>query len=218
MHSSLTSGDKTFQLQDAQSLRGSIARQAESLDALSKRIQTLTIADDNQRVINLQNAIRRSISQYIKDNLLTLPQLPTTDELETYRRERMTRNYEQNASTTSSNASHYTTNDTIRIKKVTVTTGWSPSNVTNISNKQTYEERDVACSSSSSKSVGNVDDGYDDVVNNVGGTRYEIDPLLEQIRIVTNYIEQARVAHRYEEVVSLEENLRMLKMNYYQKK
>ncbi|ERL92717.1 hypothetical protein D910_10027 [Dendroctonus ponderosae] len=41
-------------------------------------------------------------------------------------------------------------------------------------------------------------------------------PLIEQMRIVKNYIDQARKAHRFEEVVSLEENLRMLQDSYRQ--
>lgn len=167
MHSSLTSGDNTFQLQDAQSLRGSIAKQAESLDTLGKQIQSLIPDPDTQRTFNLQNAIRRAISQYIKDNLLVLPMLPTPHEFERYKQERLSRNYDNTTST-----------NEIRVKKVAVTTGWSPSNV----------------SHESTESVE--------------------DPLIEQIQIVTNYIEQARRAHRYEEVASLEENLRMLKKTF----
>lgn len=36
------------------------------------------------------------------------------------------------------------------------------------------------------------------------------------MKIVRNYIDQARRAERFEEVVSLEENLRMLNENYRQ--
>lgn len=44
----------------------------------------------------------------------------------------------------------------------------------------------------------------------------EENPLIEQMQIVRNYIDQARKAHRFEEVASLEENLRMLKETYRQ--
>ncbi|XP_030759520.1 rabenosyn-5 [Sitophilus oryzae] len=42
----------------------------------------------------------------------------------------------------------------------------------------------------------------------------EDNPLIQQIKIVQSYIAQARQAHRYEEVASLEQNLKMLKENY----
>ncbi|KAL1514244.1 hypothetical protein ABEB36_003531 [Hypothenemus hampei] len=41
-------------------------------------------------------------------------------------------------------------------------------------------------------------------------------PLVEQMRIVRNYIDQARKAQRFEEVASLEENFRMLRETYRQ--
>jgi hypothetical protein len=40
--------------------------------------------------------------------------------------------------------------------------------------------------------------------------------LIEQMNIVRNYIEQARKAQRFEEVESLQENLKMLKETYRQ--
>ncbi|XP_060520267.1 rabenosyn-5 [Cylas formicarius] len=42
----------------------------------------------------------------------------------------------------------------------------------------------------------------------------EENPLIEQMNIVRNYIAQARAAQRFEEVVSLEANLKMLKETY----
>nr|CAH7759468.1 unnamed protein product [Callosobruchus chinensis] len=51
-------------------------------------------------------------------------------------------------------------------------------------------------------------------VNNERTVPEEADPLLEQMNNVRSYIDQARKAHRYEEVASLEENLKMLKEMY----
>lgn len=44
-----------------------------------------------------------------------------------------------------------------------------------------------------------------------GGSEEVEDPLLEQINNVRNYIEQARLAGRFDEAVSLTENLEELK-------
>ncbi|RZC27689.1 FYVE and/or Rbsn domain containing protein [Asbolus verrucosus] len=169
MYNSLTSGETTFQLQDTQSLRSTIAKKAESIDILSKKIASLPVEEDTPKVGVLQNSIRRATSHYIKDYLLTLPTPPSIQELERIKKERSLRNFEEERQAS------FKTN----IKKVTVTTGWSPSTV-NSDNTETE------------------------------------DPLIEQMNIVRNYIEQARNAHRFEEVVSLQENLKMLKETYRQ--
>ncbi|EFA06457.1 Rabenosyn-5-like Protein [Tribolium castaneum] len=169
MYNSLTSGETTFQLQDTQSLRASIAKKAESIDILSKKIASLPVDEETPKVELLQNSIRRGTSHYIKDYLLTLPAPPSVQELERIKRERSLRNTEEE------NQLAVKTN----IKRVTVTTGWSPAAV---SNENTETE----------------------------------DPLIEQMNIVRNYIDQARKAQRFEEVASLQENLKMLKETYKQ--
>ncbi|KAK9873914.1 hypothetical protein WA026_002266 [Henosepilachna vigintioctopunctata] len=172
MYASLTSGESTFQLQDAQSLKASIGTKAETIDTISKKICSLPILEPNPKVEMLQNSIRRATSNYIKDYLLTLPPLPSIKELAAIKENRLLRvskeDNEQNV-------------NTVKIKRVTVTTGWSPSSLENSVQSDT-----------------------------------ESDPLMEQINIVRNYITQARSAQRFEEVVALEENLRMLKKAYRQ--
>ncbi|XP_044263653.1 rabenosyn-5 [Tribolium madens] len=167
MYNSLTSGETTFHLQDTQALRATIAKKAESIDILSKKIASLPVDEETPKVELLQNSIRRATSHYIKDYLLTLPAPPSIQELEKIKRERSLRNIEEE------NQMAVKTN----IKRVTVTTGWSPAAV---SNDNTEAE----------------------------------DPLIEQMNIVRNYIDQARKAQRFEEVASLQENLKMLKETY----
>lgn len=169
MYSSLSSGDSTFQLQDAQSLRSSIAKQAEILDVLSKKILAEPVDSNTNKVYHLQNTIRRATSQYIKDYLLVLPVLPTPAELERIKHERLTRNHHETAAPAAFGP----------VKKLNITTGWSPSSITN---QQSSSD----------------------------------DPLLEQINIVENYIEQAQNAGRFEEVAVLRENLKMLRREMQQ--
>lgn len=166
MYSSLISGDSTYHLQDAQTLCSSIAKQAERLDAISKRIQELA-TDDSLKTLHLQATIRRATSQYIKDCLLMLPSLPSPAELERIRRNRTAAPLLHTAVTS--------------VKKVAVTTGWSPDNVTG---------------------------------ETVPDIASDDDPLIQQINIVRNYIEQARKVERFEEVAALQENLNMLKDMY----
>jgi rabenosyn-5 len=169
MYNSLTSGETTFHLQDTQALRSGIAKKAELIDTLSKKIASLPVEDDTPKVATLQNSIRRATSHYIKEYLLTLPAPPSMQELEQIKKQRSMRNTEEESRVA------------VRphIKKVIVTTGWSPSTVNNDSSEAE-------------------------------------DPLIEQMNIVRNYIEQARKAQRFEEVESLQENLKMLKETYRQ--
>lgn len=166
MFDSLKSGEDTFHLQDAQSLRSSIAQQAEVLDVISKQIVATATESDQPKVLLLQNAIRRATTQYIKEYLLVLPSPMDLDKMRKGRVKTHSQNFEQPNS--------------LHVVKVAVTTGWSPENV-------------------------NIEQNLPEISN---------DPLMQQINIVRNYIRQARLANRYEEVASLEENLKFLKHTY----
>ncbi|KAJ8967405.1 hypothetical protein NQ314_002912 [Rhamnusium bicolor] len=168
MYNSLVSGETTYLLQDLQSLRTTIADKAQMIDTLSKKIALLPVDPGMPKAAALQNNIRKATSVYIKDYLLTLSAPPTVQELEKIKRNRSIGVVEDDIPTPKPS-----------IKKVTVTTGWSPANVTN---ETTVVE--------------------------------ENDPLLEQMNIVRNYIDQARKAQRFEEVASLQENLQLLKKMY----
>ncbi|KAF5305774.1 hypothetical protein FQR65_LT07670 [Abscondita terminalis] len=116
MYNSLMSGEQTFRLQDVQSLRSSIAQQAEVLDAISKRIISVPLQPEQPKAVLLQNSIRRATTLYIKEYLLVLPILPSAEELNRLRQERLTRNM------VSSSPRPTVSN----VKKIAVTTGWSP--------------------------------------------------------------------------------------------
>ncbi|KAF5297120.1 hypothetical protein FQA39_LY02700 [Lamprigera yunnana] len=118
MYNSLMSGEQTFRLQDVQSLRLSIAQQAEVLDVISKKIMSIPLDPDESKAILLQNSIRRATTLYIKEYLLVLPTLPSAVELNKIRQERLSRNTEVAAYPTVSS-----------VRKIAVTTGWSPDNI-----------------------------------------------------------------------------------------
>lgn len=118
MYNSLMSGETTYQLQEAQNLRLAIAKQAETLDTVSKKIATLPVNPDTTKAAALQNSVKKSISHYIKENLLTLPALPSPAEIEQIRKERVVKQNE--------NVAPETKRHNVKIKRVAVTTGWSP--------------------------------------------------------------------------------------------
>lgn len=165
MHSRLTSGDTTYHLQDAQSLKSEIAHQAELLDVLSKKIAALPTDPESPRNLSLQNSVRRSITNFIRETILMLPNLPTQDEIDGIKLKRLQKH-----------TVVYETAPSVNIKRVAVTTGWSSS--------------------------ANVEKNED------------LDPLLEQISNVQLYISEAQEAHRWDEVGTLRENLKMLEEIY----
>lgn len=121
MYESLSSGETTYHLEEARNLRSTIAKQAETLDTLSKKIATIPVTeDDNPKTAVLQSNVRRATAQYIKDCLLTLPAPPDADELERIRQERMLQYREATAEEGSPSKA-------VTVKRVTVTTGWSGS-------------------------------------------------------------------------------------------
>ncbi|KRT84930.1 hypothetical protein AMK59_2502, partial [Oryctes borbonicus] len=89
MYNSLIAGNTTFHLQDAQSLKTTIAQHAKTLDTLSKNIALIPADPEAPKVITLQNSIRRATTQYVKDYILTLPVLPTLAELEKIKQTRL---------------------------------------------------------------------------------------------------------------------------------
>lgn len=117
MCASLHAGEQTYNLVDSQALRGSIGKQGEILDAVSKRIAAIPLNPEIPRAVTLQNAIRRSTSNYIKDTLLSLPPLPTPAEL-SKKRTRLRDNIPQ------------PTPKAFVPQKLTINSGWSPVVVT----------------------------------------------------------------------------------------
>lgn len=167
MYNSLVSGESTFHLQDAQSLKASIGSKAGMIDTISKKIAGLPVDEDCTKAQALQMNIRRAASNYIKDYILTLPALPTVQELANLKKQRLLR-YEKEEKLSE---------DNVQIRKVMVETGWSPASFSNTDDK-------------------------------------EEDPLVEQINIVREFIKQAREQHKFEELASLENNLKILKTAY----
>lgn len=165
MCASLHAGEPTYKLSDAQTLRGSIGKQGERLDVLSKQIAEIPLNPDIPRAITLQNAVRRATSNYIKDTLLSLPPLPTSEELKEKRRQ-IQNQLEPQVS--------------LKPTATPVYEGWSPAISDNAK-----ENND--------------------------------DPILQQIEIVKGFIQQARKAMKFDEVASLEANLRELKKEYKEK-
>jgi len=71
MYNSLTAGERTYLLQDCQSLRLSIAEKAQMIDTLSKKIAQEPVDPDTPKAASVQSNIRKATSNYIKVSPIT---------------------------------------------------------------------------------------------------------------------------------------------------
>lgn len=86
MHRSLCAGESVFDLRDAQMTRLKIVQLAEQIEQTSKSILILGTKSNTEsaprgRALRLQQSIRGSASNFIRDKLMCLPSLPSEIEL-----------------------------------------------------------------------------------------------------------------------------------------
>lgn len=211
MAESLRSGESTYSLRDAEEVRVKLLKKGDSLNSMASRIKNLGANEDGgeppgPRQELLLRRIQSTTSAFLKENVLTLPKLPTQQELkELQERRRMeaearlaaekeaTRQAEAKAAEIlrkrdrdsprpnhSRSSPHHPVPPTLRkqpTEEVVVDTGW----------------------------------GADSSAHNVTETD---DPLIQQMNIIRNYIKQARESSRYDNIPLLEANLRELQEEY----
>ncbi|XP_059471197.1 rabenosyn-5 [Neocloeon triangulifer] len=90
MHSSLCSGESMYDLRDAQMTRLKLVQLAEQIEHTSKSILILGTKSNEEsaprgRTLRLQQSVRASASNFIRDNLMGLPTLPSEMELKDLR-------------------------------------------------------------------------------------------------------------------------------------
>lgn len=175
----LYEGDSVYTLNDASALRGKIGHMAEVIDSLSKEVVAYR-CQKGSRQESLQKSIRLGAIKFIKDNMLSLPQIPMEDEIKKMQQKRVNelsmkierdRRLAQEAfekyelgNPSSSSGPTTPANKTVK------------TNLTLIDNWSGFQQNTV---------------------------QFNNDPLVEQINIIKGYIKQAREAMRFEEVNSL---------------
>lgn len=188
MCTSLNAGESPYHLNDAQVLRVKVLRLAESIDTLSGKIAVLGTKDTERtpsiQALRLQKAIRTSATSYLRCQLLSLPTLPTEEQLKAAqerRRQKIAAQIQEeklrearmrNAVYKQGSPQHRRSPDSA----FSVGQGWVPE-------KKQFFKSD--------------------------------DPLIQQMNIIRTYIQEARAAHKYDEVASLEANLKELKEEYW---
>ncbi|KAG5675869.1 hypothetical protein PVAND_005737 [Polypedilum vanderplanki] len=185
MIDSLYKGDSVYTLADAGVLRGKIGSTAETLDDLSKKVLTLKCMKGSRQEA-IQKSLRMAAIKFIKENMLTLPQIPVEEEIKKIQQKRIME-----------------LNQKIERDRRLAQEAFE---------KYDLSENYPATSSKTGSSI--------KMVDNWSGFQQNIqvnanDPLVEQMNIIKGYIKQAREALRFEEIETLEANLKELQHEYW---
>lgn len=153
----------------------------------------------NSRQLTIQISIRRACIQYLRNNLLGLPELPDKDRFEELKKQ-----YEELIQKRIQIEKQMALLDQKKFKQIrdeqssTVVLG--------------DNEEGLCLQVSSTK---NANDSWENINEEELATILkESDPMLQQILIIQSYIRQARKDNRYE-VKMLEEHLKELEIEYY---
>ncbi|XP_034187930.1 rabenosyn-5 [Osmia lignaria lignaria] len=203
MWESLSEGESTYNLEDAQTLRVKIAKLGENIDLISKRISVLGTkcveSPPQEQEVRLHHMVRVSAMIFLKEELLSVQALPSPEkyaELQKERQKRLEariayerqleeeqreRSKEQRRREGWNTEVRPPVKDNTQDKPAVVlnqSQGWGPSNVTPIMPPS-------------------------------------MDPIIEQMSNLRAYIKQARADCRYDEVATLESNLKELQSAYF---
>lgn len=188
MIDSLYSGNSVYTLTDAGALRGKIGSVAETLDDLSKKVLTLKCGKGSQQEA-LQKNIRMAVIKFIKENMLTLPQIPVEEEIKKIQQKRileLNQKIERDRRLAQEAFEKYELSGNSGFPAAT-SSSKAPSLVKSVDNWSGYQQQQSNAN----------------------------DPLIEQINIIQGYIKQAREDMRFEEIETLEANLKELKHEFW---
>lgn len=187
---SLYSGDSIFTLADASALRGKIGQVAEMMDLKSKKI-LLQPCQEGSREDTLKKSIRLSCVQFIKERMLSIPPLPGEAEIKKIQEKK-----------------RMETEQRIETERRMALEAYEKYGLLDAGDGS--GSRETYASGSALRTLDNWS-AYQMATSSVANN----DPLVEQINIIKGYIKQARTAMRFDEVATLELNLRELQREFY---
>ncbi|KAI5729579.1 hypothetical protein M8J76_004120 [Diaphorina citri] len=196
MIDSLLAGETMYYASDAQALRVKLVRLAENIDTISNKVTTLSSASGAQQASDspmtmsqrLHKSIRQASTNFIRTHLLTLPNVPSDERLAELREERRLAEEARQREEAIRELRG-------REENFNVETHHGRHSVSKENNVSLLE----AWSPAGTKSVSSQD------------------PLVQQITNIKQFIKEARMAHRYNEVASLENHLKELQEEYFRR-
>ncbi|XP_012255541.2 rabenosyn-5 isoform X2 [Athalia rosae] len=200
MCNSLRKGETTYNLEDAQVLKGRIEKLAANIDLISKKILILGIKDvDNPpqgQVLRLQQMVRSSATIFLKEHLPDAEQLPTEEEyiaLKEKRRQAIEARIEYERQMELEELQKE------KRRELQKREGASTDSIPGSRSEQLVLDQSQGWGTSSAAPM----------------LTASMDPIIEQMNNLRAYIKQARDAHKYDEVATLETNLRELQSAYF---
>ncbi|XP_001606370.1 rabenosyn-5 isoform X1 [Nasonia vitripennis] len=210
MWQSLNEGDSTYDLRDAQVVRGKIAKIGDNIDLISKRISTLITIDENssaalKQEFRLHQMVRSAAMIYLKNELLRTPPVPTTEEYEAIKKARQER--------IKARIAYERQLEEEQLEKL----GESQREFT----QRAYDlsESKSPTRASSNQLVLDQSQGWGTSGRpgrNMMISSTSMDPFIEQMSNLRFYIKQAREECKFEEVATLERNLKELQSAYFE--
>ncbi|XP_063590756.1 rabenosyn-5-like [Penaeus indicus] len=231
MAESLNAGETTYNLQDAEELRMKILKTGDNLNSMTQKIRNLGIGNQDvpdgaasstplgSRQELLQKRIFSTSSGFLKDHILSLPKLPTFQELkETQERRRLEAEARLAAEKEAMRQAEERASEILRRRdKESKDTPRTTPNRSSSSNTPSRSSSSTPVSFSTSRKKQSdevvVDTGWGPNLSPPCVTETD-DPMIQQMNNLRNYIRQAREANRYDAVATLEANLKELQGEY----
>lgn len=202
MAESLNNAESTYQIKEAQVLRLQVMKAAETVQAVSKKIEELP--PDDAKCAKLQDRIRAAAMNFVKETLIGLPKTPTEQEFEEIKilkaQEAAKRIEEEKKSALEAK---------IKSESMKKQQSFSKTHILNaVSKKQLFPPSGTTPSKNTSKKdVKKIGQGF---VASAGQETIDDDPLGQQIHNLKQFIKQAKAAGKYDDARILETNLKDL--------
>ena len=205
MADGLQNGDEsTCNIEEVKELQAKVAKIATTVDAISKKIENLDAKGD-PKTKNLQDRIRKSAMNFVKETFVGLPKVPTKEELARIRaakaQEAARRIEEEKKS------AHEAKLKSESMKKSRQYSSQAHHVISNAKRQLQFNAKHNIA-----KNEMKLGSGF---VAKAGREILEDDPIGQQIHNLKVFIQQANEAGRYEDAKTLENNLTELQEEYH---
>lgn len=213
MAASLHNGESTYQLEEVKVLRLHVLKAAETVDAVSKKIASLPVQDPKTET--LQNRIRISAVNFVKETLVGLPSAPTPEEFEKIKvhkaQEANKRIEEEKKSAAEAKLKIQHHSSSSPASTMTSPFGAAQSMISRtVTNSR--KQLKMPMTKKSSSEVKMIGHGF--VASADGQETIQDDPLGQQIYNLKKFIKQAKDAGQFDDARILETNLKDLQEEY----
>ena len=200
---SLQNGDEsTCNIEEVKELQAKVLKIANTVEVMSKKIENLD-ANGDRKTERLQDRIRQSAKNFVKETFVGLPKVPTKEELAQIRAlkaQEATRRIEEEKKSALE----------AKLKSESMKKSRQYSN--QAQNVISNAKRQLQFSKISKNPEMKLGSGF---VAKAGQEIMEDDPIGQQIHNLKVFIQQAREAGRYEDAKTLETNLAELQEEYH---